>query len=624
MLRDLGKSFPGPPTVEVLRGVDLEIRQGEFVAIVGPSGSGKSTLLNVIALLDIATNGSYWFEGRPAPIAERQRARSRATSFGFVFQSFHLMARRTALENVETGLLYTGVRRDERRQRAREALAAVGLEHRMFARCETMSGGERQRVAIARAMIGRPAILIADEPTGNLDSAASEQVVANLKSAHAAGTTVVMVTHDDHLAATVPRTIQLRDGKVVADRSLAALHSGDRPTTHLRTGHPIPGRARVFDLVRDAVRGQLSRPGRTAGLVAAVTLAVALVVITLGLSASARAQVGSTFDARLNRSVSATYPSGTLASLSIAQASQFENELEDLAGVESAGVVLELDTGVLRNGSGAADSIVQAISPSLLDAAGASVRWAPGVTSLTPRTVVLGSILADQLDLGPLSLAPVVMVRGIDFQVVGIVDDGGRNPQLAGRISMSFTDIDGFGEISAAQIFVRTQAGAARQVGDQARLVLLPQAPESLEVEIPPDPVALREDIEDSVRSALLALSALTALMSILGVANALMLSVVERIGEIGLRRALGAGRRQILILSTSEAATVGVLGGVSGLFVGCAAIIGVTVVRGWQPVFDPRLGIVALGCGVLVGVLGGIPAALKAARIQPSDALRR
>ena len=220
-IRDLAKRYPGG--VDALRGVALMVEEGELLAVVGPSGSGKSTLLHIMGTLDRPSAGTVRVAGHEvAALSDRRLAALRARHIGFVFQQFFLVEGMSAADNVAQGLLYSGIPAAERRRRAAEQLRRVGLGHRVGHRPTQLSGGERQRVAIARALVGRPSIVFADEPTGNLDTASGAQIVSLLRELNAEGTTIVVITHDLELAASLPRRVHVRDGRVERDERVHA------------------------------------------------------------------------------------------------------------------------------------------------------------------------------------------------------------------------------------------------------------------------------------------------------------------------------------------------------------------------------------------------------------------
>ena len=224
-LRGLTRDFPlGAEVVKVLKGIDLEIARNEYVALMGPSGSGKSTLMNLIGCLDTATSGSYELNGTDvSQLNDNELADIRNVEIGFVFQTFNLLPRSTALENVALPLVYAGLPKSEREERAKSVLDMVGLSDRMDHRPNQLSGGQRQRVAVARAMVNKPSIILADEPTGNLDTKTSLDIMELFREIHTAGNTIILVTHEEDIAAHAHRVVRLRDGMIESDQRQKAI-----------------------------------------------------------------------------------------------------------------------------------------------------------------------------------------------------------------------------------------------------------------------------------------------------------------------------------------------------------------------------------------------------------------
>ena len=224
-IQDVVKSYAmGAETVHALNGVSLEIGRGEYVAVMGPSGSGKSTLMNLIGCLDVPTTGAYYLQGQNvATMSQGELAEIRNRQIGFVFQSFNLLPRADVFHNVELPMIYAGVPKAERRERAERALRSVGLGERMKHKPNELSGGQKQRVAIARALVMEPSILLADEPTGNLDTKTGEAIMAQFDALNRSGQTIILVTHEEHIAAHAERTLRLRDGLIESDESAALI-----------------------------------------------------------------------------------------------------------------------------------------------------------------------------------------------------------------------------------------------------------------------------------------------------------------------------------------------------------------------------------------------------------------
>lgn len=218
-LKQIVRNFPlGNQVVKVLKGIDLEVKRNEYTALMGPSGSGKSTLMNILGCLDTPTSGEYWLNGKNVShLVDNELAEIRNHEIGFVFQTFNLLPRSTALENVALPLVYAGMSAKDRKERAEEVLTQVGLSDRMDHRPNQLSGGQRQRVAVARALVNKPSIILADEPTGNLDTKTSVEIMALFSEIHANGNTVILVTHEEDIAAHAKRVIRLRDGMVESD-----------------------------------------------------------------------------------------------------------------------------------------------------------------------------------------------------------------------------------------------------------------------------------------------------------------------------------------------------------------------------------------------------------------------
>jgi macrolide transport system ATP-binding/permease protein len=629
----LGRTYAEEPPIEALAGVTLTIGQGEFVAITGPSGSGKSSLLNLIALIDRPSAGTYAIDGvDAASLTERERSDLRRRTFGFIFQSFHLIPHASALQNVELGLLYHGIGPAARRARAMEALERVAMAHRAGQPASKLSGGERQRVAIARAIVGNAPVVAADEPTGNLDSATSRTIVEQLEQLHRTGITVVLVTHDPEVAAVAERRITVRDGRVVADARSDEAAAGSEQVAPVASLAGVPrdgdgtggARLRSGDLLREAVRALQGRPGRSGALVAAVAVAVALVIVTAGLAQTASSQVSDRFDAQRNRQVTVAAPSGGDGPQ---LATGGERRVRALAGVEEAGLLSVYDrrsVKALPTDEGH-EVALAGVSPGLLATTDADVRWAEGHDQqLAPRELLIGAVPAKQLELAPLDADPIVLVDGVPFAVVGIVRHVRRAPELLGSIVAMERDASAFGRPLDVRVLIRTAPGAAPQVARQAPIALDPVSAERFEVDAPADPASLRDEIQSDLATTLVVLTLVAALASMIGVANAMLMNVVERIGEIGLRRAIGARPVHVLAQTTTEALLLGIAGGAAGFAIGTLGVLSVTVAKQWQPVLDLRLVPLALAGGAVVGVLGGVAAAVRASRIQPSDALRR
>jgi len=590
------------------------------VSIQGPSGGGKSTLLNILGLLDSPTSGTFRIgEVDTIRLADTSVTRLRSDSFAFIFQSFHLLEQRPVTDSVELGLLYRGVTPALRATRVHKALAAVGIAHLAASPVHTLSGGERQRVAIARALASGTPVVLADEPTGNLDSAHTAEVVECLKTLHKTGTTVILVTHDPDVAAHAERHVTVVDGHVVSD--IRDTRSSEARL--LRPAPVAPGRAsmlRVRDLWKDAWRSLLARRGRSYGLVLAVALGVALASATLGVSWSAQAQVSDTFDARVNRDVTLTW------SNDIGDADGLTGRLLDLSGVEAVAIVSDYGGHTVQ-----ANAVRPRFTTRIMGAQGdliaagrLTVEWAsPHSDAVGPQGILIGRQLATELGLGPVALRPSIYVGGDPRTVVGVITDSPRIPDLLTAVVVPNGAPDYANDSVITTALIRTVPGAAQNVASQAPLVVDPFAPMDIVVNAPVDPADLRLEVEQGVRTTLGIVTAIALLGAMASLMNAMILSVSQRQHEFGLRRAVGARARHLSNLVMVEATLLGLVGGIVGVVLAIVTLTAITIVNGWIPILDLRLIPAAVLAGIVVGGLGGIGASVKASRTQPHLALR-
>jgi len=663
-LQAVSRRFPGPVDVQALSDVSLTVHTGEFLAIVGPSGGGKSTLLNIIGLLDVPDAGVYRIDDADtASMSPALRARIRAERFGFVFQSFHLLDARPTIDSVELGMLYQPVPRDERVRRAREALAAVGLPHVAEQRASRLSGGQRQRVAVARALAAHATVVVADEPTGNLDSATGRRILDALLALRDRGCTIVLVTHDLDLAQDADRVVHVRDGRITAiDEIRAPLQprraqpeaGGAQPGEgglQPGEGGPQPGdhrtrprdgrehrdrrdrasRLRVGDAIRDAFRTLTARLGRTVGLVGAVATAVGLAVASIGIADSASAQVSDRFDAHANRDVSVTMSELTDADSGDAISVRDHGRAlvrsgTRLAGVDAAAVTFARGSATVQATPTRPSVQAPALSVvgDIVGAARLRIAWAPNHPHrLSAGEILIGRSLARQLPLGSVAAGPIVDVGGSDVGVAGVIMGSPRDPAYLGSILTAGHDDPALEAPSKIVVLLRTTSGAAQQVARQSPAALDPTHADALTVDAPVDPSTLRSELEGDVRTTLFVFTAVAVLAAIVALGNAMVLAVMERRAEFGLRRAVGARPVHIAALIMCESLIVGAIGGAVGLVLGLGTVLGITLARQWVPVFDLWLAPAAVIGGAMVGCLGGLLAAGRATRIEPQEALR-
>lgn len=632
-LEAIRRTFAGQPEVVALDGIDLTLRAGELVAIVGPSGSGKSSLLQILGLLDSPTAGDVWIGSRPtALLSDVERTRVRAQTFGFVFQSFHLIERQTATENAMLGLLYRRSTARDARNAAIDALRQVGLGHRLDHEVRNLSGGERQRVAIARALVGGTPVIVADEPTGSLDSTTSEAVVALLRDLQRRGKTVVIVTHDAAVAASADRSITIEDGHLVGDTDVH--HDPEAAPRAVGIGDHDAGRTRISAALADSLRSVRSRPAKSIALAAAVAVAIALGIGTQTLAATANAQVSNRFDRQRSREVAGeSHPTDSDRLPQRIRSGEVARNLAAIPGIVHAGIIAEHDPVAVSAApdATAVQASVIGTDPEALAASHTVVRLPTGQRPsrgapirLADDQVLVGASLADDLQIGPLEASPTITIAGRRYWVRGIIRSTQQVPAMLTSLILDHRAAASLSPVIRYQVEIQTTPGAAQVVARQLPSAIDPTDTHRFAIKAPPDPRTLRDALESDVGATLVVLSAIAAVAAVIAIANTVLLGVMERTGEFGLRRAIGARQIHIAVSVVVETAIVGVVGAALGIGLGLAGVLAVSLSRGWVPVLVAWTLPAGLIGGLLVGVVGGTVPALKAARMDPAQALRQ
>lgn len=628
--------------LKILKGIDLTIEEGEFVAIMGPSGSGKSTLMQIMGMLDRPTSGSYRLAGWDVSrLSDDEGAALRSKTIGFIFQMFNLLARTSALDNVLLPMIYSPV--PDREARAKNLLMEVGLADRMDHKPNELSGGQQQRVAIARALANRPKIIFADEPTGNLASDQADDILHMLERLNQSGITVILVTHEADIAAHARRIIKIKDGRIVSDERKGAAGA----VAPFPTANPAPALgirlAQMKEYAATALRAMGTNKARSALSVLGILIGVAAVIAMLAVGKGAQKAIEARLSSLGSNLLMIRPESPNMGGVRGASGTTSRLTEEDVKRIAGIPHVLRVEGNVQGNAQ-----LVYGDKNTNTQIIGATPFYAPMRNSHAyygrfftdaenqsrARVVLLGQSTVNTLFGKQNPLDKYIKINRVNFKVIGILPMKGSSP---------FRDQDDVALIPLKTAMRRTlgtlyynsisaECDAAEnipEVMEETRRLLrrahrLPEyKDDDFDIRNMADLQAALSGTTQTFTLLLGIVAAISLLVGGIGIMNIMLVSVSERTREIGLRKAVGAPRRAILSQFLMESAALSTLGGVIGIALGMSVSISLSKFAGWAAIVSPSAVLLAFVFSVTVGIVFGFWPARKASLLSPIEALR-
>ncbi|MDS9469378.1 MacB family efflux pump subunit [Paracoccus sp. MBLB3053] len=635
-LSSISRSYPsGEGELKVLDDIDLRIGQGEFVAIIGASGSGKSTLMNILGCLDRPSSGSYLLDGRE--VAERgsaDLARLRREFFGFVFQRYHLLAEMTALGNVEVPAIYRGLNATSRRDKAAALLGRLGMGGRLDHRPGQLSGGQQQRVSIARALVNDARVILADEPTGALDSRSGEEVLTILEELNAEGRTVILVTHDPNVAALARRVIEIADGRIVSD-SATSVDAPGISVPRTEAAGAAPGIGRMAEAFRMAVLAMRAHKLRSFLTMLGIIIGIASVVSVVALGEGSRQQVLENISS-LGTNTLQIYPGQSFGDTRSGRVTTLV--LEDGTQLARQSYVASVSPSVssaqtLRYGATEATAQISGVSEQYFDVAGITLTQghafdASDVAAMT-QDVVIDENTRKNLFPDGNPLGQVFMAGKVPLRVIGVAAIQQRGPGGSTSLTIyapySTVQARYLGSTSVSSLTLRVADDVEMSIAQQSVTDFLTQRHGSKDFFIINND-EIRSTITSTTRTMTIliaAIAVISLLVGGIGVMNIMLVSVTERIGEIGLRMAVGARRSDIRAQFLIEAVLVCLIGGTAGV----TAALGFGFAfehfgSSFQPIYSPFSIAAAMASSCGIGLIFGYLPAANASRLHPVAAL--